>query len=343
MYFLAIVSACNDPALASVLSIIKNIMSLIQILGPIVSLIALTIHLTRLVKNPDDKKGLSKIKNSINALVVLFFVPVIVNAVFGMLDDTTTFSSCWNNASSSVNSGGTYIPIDDDNRTSIYTDPSEYQNGSKKPSGNSSSGNSNSSNSSSSGTSSGTGTGDRAGSGNTSSSRVVFIGDSRTVQMYAYLNNNWNGANYSSGGVHVVGNDIYVSEGAMGLNWMKNTGIPAAKQYFTSGTAIVILMGVNDLGNAKNYIDYVNSNVSKWKANGSSLYFVSVNPCDGKYSHLNSKIQNFNAQVKNGLSSEVGWIDTHSQLNSVGFSTTDGLHYNKGTYQTIYNYIKSRV
>ena len=161
--------------------------------------------------------------------------------------------------------------------------------------------------------------------------------------MYAYLNGSWSGANYSSGGVHVVGSDIYVAEGAMGLNWMKSTGIPAAQQYFGSGSAIVILMGVNDLSNASNYISYVNSNAATWKRNGSSLYFVSVNPCDGNYSHLNSKIQSFNAQVKNGLSGTVGWIDTYSQLYSVGFNTTDGLHYDKSTYQTIYNYIKSKV
>ena len=124
---------------------------------------------------------------------------------------------------------------------------------------------------------------------------------------------------------------------------MKNTGMPVAKKYFGSGTAIVILMGVNDLSNANNYINYVNSNAASWKSNGSSLYFVSVNPCNGSYSNMNSKIQQFNGTVKNGLNGNVGWIDTNSQLYSVGFKTTDGLHYDKSTYQTIYNYIKSKV
>lgn len=343
MYFLASIgSACNDPGLASILAVVKRMMSLFQIIGPILSLFSIAYHLTMMMKNPDDKKGLPKIRNSAIALIVLFMVPVIVNAVFGFLDDSTTFSSCWNNATIHTSGGGSYVsPTEDDNRTPIYSDPSEYEKGKKQikpPSSSPSGGSSIGGASKTSG-----GVGDYVGTGNTSSSKVVFIGDSRTVQMYAYLNNNWSGANYSSGGVHVVGNDIYVAEGAMGLNWLRGTGILAAKQYFTSDTAIVILMGVNDLSNASNYISYINSNAASWKRNGSSLYFVSVNPCSGSYSNLNSKIQNFNAQVKSGLSSNVGWIDTYTQLNSVGFKSTDGLHYDKSTYQTIYNYIKSKV
>ena len=339
MFLASLGSACSDPALANILATVKRILSFVQIIGPILAIVSLSIHLVMLVKDPDDKdkKKLHKIHNSIIALMVLFFVPVIVNAAFSLLGDNTNFSSCWNNASTNNNGrSGNYVsPYNNDenkNRSNIISDPSEYEKGKKIEKSNTS-------------TTGGTysSTGDRSGSGNMKASKVLFIGDSRTVQMYAYLNSDWGHANYSSGGVHVVGSDIYVAEGAMGLNWMKNTGIPAAQGYFSSGTAIVILMGVNDLGNANNYINYVNSNVSNWKRNGSSLYYVSVNPCNGKYSNLNPKIESFNAQVKGGLSNEVGWIDTYSHMYKVGFNTTDGLHYDKSTYQTIYNYIKSKV
>ena len=335
MLFMAIGSACSDPGLAAILAVVKKLLTIIQIIGPILAIISLAFHISMMVKDPEDKKRFPKIRNSAIALLILFFVPVIVNVVFGWMDNSTTLSSCWNNASSNTSSGGgSYISPygnDENQNTNIFTNPDEYSKGVKK----------NKNDGKSSG--GGSGVGDRQGSGNTSSNRVVFIGDSRTVQMYAYLNNNWAGANYSSGGVHEVGNDIYVSEGAMGLNWMKSTGIPAAQKYFTSGTAIVILMGVNDLSNANNYINYVNSNAESWKSNGSSLYFVSVNPCNGSYDHMNPKIKNFNSQLKSGLSSSVGWIDTYSEMYSVGFNTTDGLHYDKNTYQTIYNYIKSKV
>lgn len=350
MMLLAIESTCSDPGIASILAIVKKLLTLFQIIGPILALVSFSIHLTRLIKNPDDKKALPKLRNSAIALVILFMIPVIANAFFGMLGDSTSISSCWNRAGDTRLNGGNYVsPYGDQNKTPVLTNPSDYQNGVKKPSPSPSSGTGGSSGTTGTtgtgGDTGGTGggTGDRPGTGNNSSNKVVFIGDSRTVQMYAYLQGNWSGANYSSGGVHVVGNDVYVAEGAMGLSWMKSTGVPAAQQYFGSGTAIVILMGVNDLSNANNYIQYVNSNAGNWKSKGSSLYFVSVNPCDGSYSHMNSRIQEFNSKVKNGLSGSVGWIDTYSQLTSGGFHTTDGLHYDKSTYQTIYNYIKSKV
>ena len=327
-------SSCSDPGLMSVLAVVKRILSFIQIVGPIIAIVSLTIHIVMLVKNPDDKKGIPRIRNSIIALVVLFLLPSIINAFFVMLDDTTVISSCWNDAELQIHAGGgNYVsPYENEKekKSSFYTDPEEYQKGDPKQNSSSSSG--------------GTSAGDRQGVGNTSASRVVFIGDSRTVQMYVYLGNgSWGTANYSSGGVHVVGNDIYVAEGAMGLSWMKSTGIPAAQSYFTSGTAIVILMGVNDLYNADNYISYINSNASQWKSNGSSLYFVSTNPCTGDYAFLNDDIVSFNAKVKSGLSDQVGWIDTHSELSRIGFQSGDGLHYEASTYRTIYNYIKSKV
>lgn len=327
MQILDVNSACTEPALSLILPTIKRALSLIQILGPILLFVSLIYTFIQLIRKPEEKKYISRIKNSLIALVVVFFVPTIVNVIFGMLGNTTTFSSCWNNSGNNESKTHEYIEIESGSTaSSIYMDPSLYQRGTTKPS--SSTGNS---------------SGNRSESGNTKSNKVVFIGDSRTVQMYAYLNGTWSGANYSSGGIHEVGNDIYVAEGSMGLAWLKSTGIPAAKKYFVKGNAIVILMGVNDLGNANSYVSYVNSNASNWKSNGSSLYFVSVNPCSGSYSHLNSSISTFNSTVKNGLNNTVGWIDTNSILTKNGFTATDGLHYNESTYKTIHDYIKSKV
>ena len=340
-------ASCEESAIGGIVSVIKNGLTIIQIVGPILALIMVSIRLFQLVKNPDDKKGLSKIKNALIALVVLFFIPMLVNVVFSWMGTSNDLSSCWNSSNNADFSGSSYMDIESNqNKNSLYTNPSDYQKGTPKPkeNTNNSSNNSNNSNgSSTSGNNNGGGTGDRTGVGNTSASHVILLGDSRTVQMYAYATGDWGGANYSSGGIHEVGNDLYVAQGAMGLDWLKSTGIPAATPYFNSGSAIVILMGVNDLYNANNYINYVNNNASTWKSKGSSLYFVSVNPCNGSYSNLNSDIVNFNSKVKSGLANTVGWIDTYSVLTNNGFSTTDGLHYDGATYQTIYNYIKSKV
>lgn len=169
---------------------------------------------------------------------------------------------------------------------------------------------------------------------------VVFLGDSRTVQMYAYNSGSWSNANYSDGGAHTIGNDVYITQGSMGLSWMKSTGISAASGYLNSVAALVILMGVNDLENASSYVSYINSNVSSWATNGSKIYFVSVNLCNGSYNYLNSSINSFNSTLKSGLDSKVKYIDTNSNLS---FETTDGLHYNEETSKNIYNYIKKYV
>ena len=126
-----IVSACSDPGLIPILSIVKKLLSLLQIIGPILAIISLSINITMLIKNPDDKKALPKVRNSAIALVVLFMVPVIVNAFFAILDDSTTLSSCWNNVEDYQPGGAVYVtPYEtDSNRSSIYTDPDDYESG----------------------------------------------------------------------------------------------------------------------------------------------------------------------------------------------------------------------
>lgn len=319
-----VVNTCSDVALANFLVIIKRALQMIQIIGPILCMISLTIFFITLVVNPEDKKVPKKIRNSILALVITFFVPLIVNITMKLLDDNFDVAACWNNAV--PNSGeATYIETEGTG-SSVITDPSLYAPGEEKSSNEEDNSN-----------------GSTESSNSSHASKVIYIGDSRTVQMYAYSSNDWNGANYSSGGVHQSGSDTYIAQSSIGYDWLKSTGIPVAESYFTSGSAVVILMGVNDLQNADNYIDYINQNVSNWTRNGSKIYFVSVNPCNGSYSNLNSKIDSFNSKLKSGLSSKVGFIDTNSYLVSVGYKTTDGLHYEAETYQKIYDYIKSKV
>ena len=73
------------------------------------------------------KKALPKVRNSAIALVVLFMVPVIVNAFFALLDDSTTLSSCWN-SDTSYSTNSQYVPIDSTSTpSSIYSDPSDYE------------------------------------------------------------------------------------------------------------------------------------------------------------------------------------------------------------------------
>ena len=95
---------CNDVVLGNILTILRNILNIVWILGPLLAIVSLVINITKLVKDPDDKKVPKKIKNSILALILLFFVPTIVNAAMYMLDDKTELSACWAGDIGTINS-----------------------------------------------------------------------------------------------------------------------------------------------------------------------------------------------------------------------------------------------
>ena len=122
-------SECSSPALLPILSVVRKILSIIGIIAPILLLVMASVHLVNLVKNPDDKKAFPKLRNSFIAAVVVFFIPVIVNAVMYMLDDTFTVSDCWNKAEYSSKS--TYQDPYGDKRKQIFVDPDEYNKGDK--------------------------------------------------------------------------------------------------------------------------------------------------------------------------------------------------------------------
>ena len=325
-----ILNACNSPALGAILSIVKRAMLLIQIIVPILLIIWGSIGFISMVNDPDQKNGLKKnILNKFLAAAIVFMIPVFVNAVMGMVGENTSVSSCWNQANERSNSNSTYInPYDKEQKSKITPNADDYEKGKKQ---------STNENSNEEATVPPTAP-NIDGSG-----KVVFIGDSRTVQMYAYISGDWKGANYSSGGVHLVGDSIFVAQGGKGLTWMKQTGVPVAEKYFKSDTAIVFWMGVNDLRNIDSYISYMNENVSSWTKNGSRVYYASIGPCSGKYSSMNDGIAKFNTKLQSNLDRNITWIDVYGYLNREGYDTSDGLHYTKNTSNRIYNYIKSMV
>ena len=88
---------------------IKNILSIIQIVVPILLLIMVSVQLFNMVTNPDEKKNLKKIFNMTIAAVVVFIIPIMINAVMGILGEDNKFSNCWNTASSNGLGNSTYI------------------------------------------------------------------------------------------------------------------------------------------------------------------------------------------------------------------------------------------
>ena len=129
---------CATPALGAALSAFKRIISLIQIIVPIMLMIGLMIHIMNLMKNPDDAKLKKKITNSVHAAVIVFFIPVFINVVMGMLGENYSFSSCWNH----INDPGTttsYVdPYAGQKKNIFVSNPSDYEQGQKKANNNNS-------------------------------------------------------------------------------------------------------------------------------------------------------------------------------------------------------------
>lgn len=314
MYILEAISGmCFDPGLANILTIVKRAMNIMWVVGPILAIIAAVINGVKLMSNPDEKKYKNLFKTSITALLILFFLPVVINVLMGLFDKTFEFAACWNSAErvSTNNQESNYIPNNDREPSgSILPNPDDYKTGEKKE---------NSSSNSTSSTNSST---------NSTINKVIFVGDSRTVGMQQSVGSN---------------DDVWSCKSSMGLNWMKSTGMPAIDSQITSGSAVVVLMGVNDLYQVNGYIQYMNSLVTSINNRGATLYFVSVNPTSNSRESMNTDIDNFNAKMRQGMSSHIRYIDTNSYLKANGFSSSDGVHYSVNTYKDIYNYIKRNL
>lgn len=313
---LDVMETCQSTAFSLVLPIIKRGLLVIQIIAPILLILMTVVQFYSMVNKPDEKKNYKNLLNKVIAAIIIVFIPVFINTIMGIVGESTEFSKCWLDADETTTIKQSEYNGDDKRVPIINNDDYEKGGDSKDD--------------------------DNKTNTNTKVSKIVFVGDSRTSGMYITKSGKGNG-DYSSGGAKEVDKDVYISETSQGLSWLKSTGMPAAEKYMSSGTAVVILMGVNDTYNSDGYISYLKSNASTWTGKGAKIYYAAVGPCDGGRKELNTKIQNFNSKLESNLPSGVKWIDLYSYLNSKGFKTSDGVHYDSDTYNKIYNYIKSTV
>ncbi|MDO4345660.1 MAG: hypothetical protein Q4C50_12770 [Eubacteriales bacterium] len=160
----------------------------------------------------------------------------------------------------------------------------------------------------------------------------IFVGDSRTVGMGSATGT-------SSKCIAKVGE---------GYSWFVNTAEAQLKKKLKSkpSATVVINLGVNDIGNYNKYITRYKKLIKSYPK--AKFYFMSVNPIDSKYnwgyyscSSMKTRIKTFNNALKKAFPKQ--YIDCYTYLNSKGFSTVDGIHYNNATYKKIYNYILTQV
>ena len=189
MLILDLVNNCNNYAIANLFNIIQRAFNILQILVPIIAILALALHVVKSVTKPDDKKNFSRYKNWIIALVIIFALPTIVDTVMNMLGENYSISACWNYAAQVDTSGqtSTYNSSSEGNKSSIVTDPSDYDPATGTSLDDSSS-------SSSSSTSSSTGT-------TTSGSYSTYTNSKTGIKfnVYSQTDSRWSGYKYSSG------------------------------------------------------------------------------------------------------------------------------------------------
>ena len=128
MFILEVVSACNDYALAHIFMIIQKAFNILQILVPIMAIISLAVSFVKITLNPDGKKNnLNLVKNCVIALVIVFMLPTIVNAVMGLMGDSYSISSCWNNAEGIYRAGeSNYNGTNEGEKKPVTTNPGAY-------------------------------------------------------------------------------------------------------------------------------------------------------------------------------------------------------------------------
>lgn len=157
---------------------------------------------------------------------------------------------------------------------------------------------------------------------NTLMEKLIFIGDSRTVAMMNATQ----------------GEGIWSCKGSMGYDWMVSEGVPAIEDEIEENTAVMILLGVNDIYNISNYITYANQKAAEWAEKGAKTFYVSVGPVTSDPYVTNQEIEDFNSALQTGLSG-VTYIDIYNYLMENGYSTIDGTHYPDDVSVSIYNYI----
>ena len=131
MEVLDIMNECSSESMGTILYAVKNILSLICIIAPIVLIVTSSIHLFQLMASPDDKKKGKRIVNSFLAAGVIFFIPMLVNVVMSLIGTNTTISDCWNNAKKNTGNNQ-YMEIEGKRKNSIFSKPDDYEKGKKQ-------------------------------------------------------------------------------------------------------------------------------------------------------------------------------------------------------------------
>lgn len=176
---------------------------------------------------------------------------------------------------------------------------------------------------------------------------TIFIGDSRTVGVYASFNPT------SSGFIdEVSGVDIFYAKNGAGLSWFRSSAL-SKLQYYLNGANynVIINMGTNDLLNqnaASSYLSLYNSLATSYP--GSKFIVVSITPVEdykarqNGYQVTNNHVKRFNQILRNNMPrrNNLLYCDVNDRLGN-DYNSSDGIHYDIATYKRIYSLSKNCI
>ena len=93
-----ILNICDSADILKVMRIIKIVIIALQILVPIILIVASMISFTKAVSSGENKKAINSFKLKLLAAVIIFLVPTFVNLVFKLVDQNKVYYSCLENA-----------------------------------------------------------------------------------------------------------------------------------------------------------------------------------------------------------------------------------------------------
>lgn len=103
--FILETSACTSSSVLATILFIKKLIKILSIVVPAVLIVLLSIDLAKAVISSDDNDIKRARKLALKRIIygaIVFFVPIIVEAVFGLLDSKDVTKSCFSNATEEV-------------------------------------------------------------------------------------------------------------------------------------------------------------------------------------------------------------------------------------------------
>ncbi len=162
----------------------------------------------------------------------------------------------------------------------------------------------------------------------TGSGKVIFVGDARVKDLSESVPNNKD--------------IVYVYDDKANYRWLKDN-IDKIKSLTTLGSRVYMMLGLNDLDNIINYVEYYNQLAKEFESIGVQFFVVSILPVFMAKSNIkNSKIFAFNRAIKQNKCRELHYVDIYNSiLLSLKSNNTksDGISYNKRLMQDVYSRI----